>query len=55
MQNPDRIVNSFNELVPGYSSADNARAARTAYCGGGTPMEFNTIANCDGLAMGHEV
>jgi len=49
------IVNSFNEVVPGHIHLQNiARAVKDAVLSsGGTPMEFNTIAICDGLAMGH--
>jgi dihydroxy-acid dehydratase len=50
------IVNSFNELVPGHIHLQTiARAAKDGVLeAGGTPMEFNTIGICDGLAMGHE-
>ncbi|MCR4963893.1 MAG: dihydroxy-acid dehydratase [Firmicutes bacterium] len=50
------IVNSFNEIVPGHIHLNAiARAAKDGVLSrGGTPMEFNTIAICDGLAMGHE-
>jgi dihydroxy-acid dehydratase len=50
------IVNSFNEVVPGHIHLQNiARAVKDGVLsGGGTPMEFNTIGVCDGLAMGHE-
>jgi dihydroxy-acid dehydratase len=49
------IVNSFNEVVPGHihlnKIADAVKAGvRNA---GGTPLEFNTIGVCDGIAMGH--
>ena len=49
------IANSFNEMVPGHmhlkSLAESVKAGiRLA---GGTPMEFNTIGVCDGIAMGH--
>ena len=49
------IANSFNEVVPGHaglgSIAEMVKAGiRSA---GGTPMEFNTIGVCDGIAMGH--
>lgn len=49
------IVNSFNELVPGHILLNTiARAVKDGVlANGGTPMEFNTIAVCDGLAMGH--
>jgi len=50
------IVNSFNEIVPGHIHlAAIARAVKDGVlAAGGTPMEFNTIAVCDGIAMGHE-
>ena len=50
------IVNSFNEIVPGHSHLLNiSRAVKDGVlAAGGTPMEFNTIAVCDGIAMGHE-
>ena len=50
------IVNSFNEVVPGHIHLQNiARAVKDGVLmNGGTPMEFNTIGVCDGLAMGHE-
>ncbi|MEE9510084.1 MAG: dihydroxy-acid dehydratase, partial [Candidatus Bathyarchaeia archaeon] len=50
------VVNSFNEINPGHihlqklgqKVKDGIRAA------GGVPLEFHTIAVCDGIAMGHE-
>ena len=50
------VVNSFNEVVPGHIHLQNiARAVKDGVLmNGGTSMEFNTIAICDGLAMGHE-
>jgi len=50
------IVNSFNEVVPGHIHLQNiARAVKDGViAAGGTPMEFNTIGICDGIAMGHE-
>lgn len=50
------IVNSFNEIVPGHIHLNTiARAVKdSVLANGGTPMEFNTIGVCDGLAMGHE-
>ena len=50
------IVNSFNEVVPGHIHLQTiSKAAKEGVLmSGGTPMEFNTIAVCDGLAMGHE-
>ncbi len=50
------IVNSFNEVVPGHIQLNQiARAVKDGVLSaGGTPIEFNTIGVCDGLAMGHE-
>ncbi len=50
------IANSFNEVVPGHVHLDKiARAVKDGVLmAGGTPLEFNTIAVCDGVAMGHE-
>lgn len=50
------IANSWNEIVPGHIHLKEIAAAvkdgiRTA---GATPMEFQTIGVCDGIAMGHE-
>lgn len=49
------IVNSQNDIVPGHIHLDTiADAARTGVLmAGGTPLEFPTIAVCDGIAMGH--
>lgn len=49
------VVNSWNEVVPGHIGLDKtARAVKDGILmAGGTPMEFNTIAVCDGIAMGH--
>ncbi|HOJ48318.1 MAG TPA: dihydroxy-acid dehydratase [Bacillota bacterium] len=49
------IVNSFNEVVPGHIHLkDIARAVKDGVLSaGGTPVEFNVIGVCDGLAMGH--
>jgi dihydroxy-acid dehydratase len=49
------IANSFCEIVPGHVHLDKVaqivkEAVREA---GGTAFEFNTIAVCDGVAMGH--
>ena len=49
------VVNSYTDVVPGHVHLNavcelikaEVRAA------GGTPIEFNTIAICDGIAMGH--
>ena len=50
------IVNSFSEIVPGHTHLQQiARAVKDGVLmAGGTPFEFNTIAVCDGIAMGHE-
>jgi len=50
------IANSYNTIVPGHMHLDKvAKAvAQGIRVGGGVPFEFNTIAVCDGLAMGHE-
>ncbi|MGI6238202.1 MAG: dihydroxy-acid dehydratase [Christensenellales bacterium] len=49
------IVNSFNEIVPGHTHLNQiARAVKDGVlAAGGTPLEFNVIAVCDGIAMGH--
>ncbi len=49
------IANSFCEIVPGHVNLNKVariikQAVRNA---GGIPFEFNTIAVCDGIAMGH--
>jgi len=50
------VVNSFTTVVPGHAHlnqvADSVKTGVTS--AGGVPFEFNTIAICDGLAMGHE-
>ena len=50
------VVNSFTEVVPGHMHLQQiARAVKDGVlAAGGTPLEFNTIAVCDGIAMGHE-
>ena len=49
------IVNSFNEVIPGHIHLKEiAQAVKDGvYSAGGTPLEFNTIGVCDGIAMGH--
>jgi len=49
------VVNAYNEIVPGHVHLDRIAegvkaGVRTA---GGTPLSFNTIGVCDGIAMGH--
>lgn len=50
------VVNSFNEVAPGHMHLQTiARAVKDGVLSaGGTPMEFNTIGVCDGIAMGHD-
>ncbi|MCL2695860.1 MAG: dihydroxy-acid dehydratase [Clostridiales bacterium] len=49
------VVNSWNEIIPGHIHLDKiARAVKDGVLSaGGTPMEFNVIGICDGIAMGH--
>lgn len=49
------IANSFNEIVPGHIGLNSISEAVKAgvEIAGGTPLEFNTIAVCDGIAMNH--
>jgi dihydroxy-acid dehydratase len=49
------IANSFNEIIPGHMHLDKLVDAVKAgvYAAGGTPMVFNTIGVCDGIAMNH--
>lgn len=49
------VVNSFNEVMPGHvhlRTLCDAIKMGVAEAGG-TPIEFPTIAVCDGIAMGH--
>ncbi len=48
------VVNSWNELVPGHIHfRDLARAVKDGIlAAGGTPLEFNTVAPCDGYSNG---
>ena len=50
------VCNSFVEIVPGHAHLNKVgeyvkKCVREA---GGVPFEFNTIAICDGVAMGHK-
>jgi dihydroxy-acid dehydratase len=49
------VVNSFNELMPGHIHLNAlCQAIKLGIAeAGGTPLEFPTIAVCDGLATGH--
>lgn len=50
------VVNSYTEIVPGHihlrEIAEDVKAGVRA--AGGVPFELNTIAVCDGIAMGHD-
>lgn len=50
------VVNAFNEIVPGHVHLNTISAAVKAGIrhAGGTPLEFNVIGVCDGIAMGHQ-
>ena len=50
------VVNSFNEIVPGHVELRQIAEAvkRGVLMEGGTPLEFPSIAVCDGIAMNHE-
>jgi dihydroxy-acid dehydratase len=50
------VANSYTNIVPGHIHLNQITAAVKAgvTAAGGTPFEFNTIAVCDGIAMGHE-
>lgn len=57
LQNPIiGIANSFNEIIPGHTHLDKLSEAVKAgvYAAGGTPVVFNTIGVCDGIAMNHD-
>jgi dihydroxy-acid dehydratase len=49
------VANSFCEIVPGHVHLNKvAQVVKQAILeAGGVPFEFNTIAVCDGIAMGH--
>jgi len=49
------VVNSYTDVVPGHVHLDAfGRMIKDAIRrAGGVPFEFNTIAICDGIAMGH--
>lgn len=50
------VVNSYNELMPGHIHLNQlAPAIKLGIAeAGGTPLEFPSIAVCDGLATGHK-
>lgn len=49
------VVNSYNEIVPGHIHLNDITEAVKAgvRMAGGTPIEFPSIAVCDGIAMNH--
>jgi dihydroxy-acid dehydratase len=50
------IANSASDVIPGHKHlSELADAVKTGILmAGGTPVEFNTIGVCDGIAMGHK-
>jgi dihydroxy-acid dehydratase len=50
------IANSYTTIVPGHThlKALGEAVKEGILKAGGTPFEFNTIAVCDGIAMGHQ-
>ncbi len=50
------VANSYNNIVPGHIHLRTLGEAvkEGILAAGGTPFEFNTIAVCDGIAMGHQ-
>ena len=49
------IVNSQNDIVPGHINLDQIADAvsKGVLMAGGVPLQFPTIAVCDGIAMNH--
>jgi dihydroxy-acid dehydratase len=50
------VANSWNRIVPGHYNLDlvSDYVKQGIRQGGGTPIEFGTIAACDGIAQGHD-
>ncbi|MFH1586597.1 MAG: dihydroxy-acid dehydratase [Candidatus Diapherotrites archaeon] len=50
------VVNSFTEITPGHIHLNRLgrKVKEGIKSAGGIPLEFHTIAICDGIAMGHE-
>ncbi len=50
------VANSYTDIVPGHIHLQRLGAAvkQGILSAGGVPFEFDTIAVCDGIAMGHE-
>lgn len=59
LENPDKpliaIANSWNEVCPGHEPLRQLaqEVKKGVLEAGGEPIEFNTIAMCDGIAQGH--
>ena len=59
LNNPDKpliaIANSWNEICPGHVPLRQLaeEVKKGILEAGGEPIEFNTIAICDGIAQGH--
>jgi dihydroxy-acid dehydratase len=50
------IANSFSSIVPGHIHLNDVANSvkKGVLSAGGVPFEFNTIAVCDGISMGHK-
>jgi dihydroxy-acid dehydratase len=50
------VANSFTEITPGHIHLQQLgeKVKQGIRSAGGVPLEFHTIAICDGIAMGHE-
>ena len=50
------IANSWNRVVPGHYNLNlvSDYVKQGVFHAGGTPVEFGTIAACDGIAQGHD-
>ncbi len=50
------IANSWNRVVPGHYNLNlvSDYVKQGVFQAGGTPVEFGTIAACDGIAQGHD-
>ncbi|MCK4323735.1 MAG: dihydroxy-acid dehydratase, partial [Armatimonadetes bacterium] len=48
------VVNSFSEAVPGHAHLPRVAewVKQAIHEAGGTPVEFNTVAACDGICQG---
>lgn len=50
------VVNTWNDIVPGHCHLRHLaeQVKKGILVAGGYPLEFNTIAICDGIAQGHQ-